>query len=241
MKKTSILEENKKSIILLDTVVPAQNNQSKVSIVGTGFIISEDGKFVTCAHVYNQIPGNERQYLGAKVPIETDNKGITAYKRYKVEFLDVDTENDMALMKIKPEDKDVFEPIKKFGDSESAKEGDDVVFAGYPLALELVVLGFGITLSLNHCIISAVKRRQVDGSLHFFMVDTHINNGSSGSPVFLIETGEIIGMAAGKISAKIPSPNGGQFDIPANMGICKPAKYIINLIEKDKSLSKQRR
>lgn len=233
MKKSTIFEENKNSIILLDVIVPKENNQSKITIMGTGFIISKDGKFITCAHVYNQVPENERQFLGAKVPSETNKEGIIKYNRYNVELLDVDKENDVALMKIKTEKEVVFDPVKKIGNAFSVKEADEVIFAGYPLALELIMMGFGITMSLNRCIISSVKRRNIDGSLHFFMVDTHINNGSSGSPVFLTDTGEIIGIAAGKLSARIPNPKGGEIDVPANMGICRPVKYITELIERN--------
>jgi len=230
MKISKIIEKNKKSIILVALYIPGENNQGKVSIRGTGFIISSDGKFMTCAHVYKQIPQNELPYLEVSVPGKTDEKGITYYDRYKANLLKIDEENDLALMQI-ISDKNDFQIVSEFGDSEAIKEGDEVVFIGYPLATELLGMQFGITMSTNQCIISSVKRRGIDGSLHFFMVDTHINNGSSGSPVFLKDVGKIIGIASGKISTKIPAPDGKIFDIPANMGICKPAKYAINLIK----------
>jgi len=232
MKTSEIIEKNKKSIILVALYIPGENNKGKVSISirGTGFITSLDGKFITCWHVYKQIPQNELPYLEVSVPSRTDEKGLTHYDRYKVKLLKTDEENDLALMQI-ISDKNDFETIEGFGESELVKEGDEVVFIGYPLATELLIMGFGITMSTNHCIISSVKRRGVDGSLHFFMVDTHINNGSSGSPVFLKDTGKIIGITSAKISQGISLPDGKKFDIPANMGICRPAKYAINLIK----------
>lgn len=234
MKISEIIEKNKNSIILvaLYIPVPGENNKGKVSIRGTGFIISRDGKFITCGHVYKQIPQNELPYLEVSVRGKTDEKGITHYDRYKVKLLKMDEENDFALMQIISEGKNSFEPIKRFGDSEKVKEGDEVIFTGYPLATELLGMKFGITMSTNHCIISVVKRRAKDGSLHFFMVDTHINPGSSGSPVFLKDSGEVIGVTSGKISQRILPPGGKTFEIPANMGICRPAKYIENLISK---------
>jgi len=231
MEISKIIEKNKKSIILIALYIPGTENQGRVSIRGTGFIISEDGKFITCGHVYKQIPQSEMQYLEVSVPGKTDEKGLTHYDRYKVKLLEIDEENDLALMQI-ISDKINFEPVEEFGDSESVKEGDEVVFIGYPLATELLSMQFGITMSTNHCIISSVKRRAVDGSLHFFMVDTHINNGSSGSPLFLKDNGKVIGLTSAKISQRISSPDGKIFDIPANMGICRPAKYAIDLINK---------
>lgn len=230
MKISEIIEKNKNSIILVALYIPGVENQGKVSIRGTGFIISRDGQFITCAHVYKQIPQNELSYLEVSVPGKTDEKGITHYDRYKVKLLKMDEENDFALMQI-ISDKNNFETIAGFGNSESVKEGDEVVFIGYPLATELLGMQFGITMSTNHCIISAVKRRARDGSLHFFMVDTHINKGSSGSPVFLKDTGEVIGVTNRRISQRISLPDGKTFEIPANMGICIPAKYINNLIK----------
>lgn len=234
MNNSKIIEKNKKSIILLDVVTPQDNKQNKIRIVGSGFIILEDGKFITCAHVYKQIPENEKQYLGAKIMAETNEKGITNYKSYKVKFLEEDKENDIALMQLISENNEKFTPIEEFGDAEFIKEGNDVMILGFPLALELIMMGFGITLSANKCIISSVKRRGEDGSLHYFIVDTHINNGSSGSPMFLVDTGKVVGMACGRISNKIPLPDGKIIDVPANMGICRPGNYIIELMNKYK-------
>jgi S1-C subfamily serine protease len=233
MEIFKIIEQNKNSIILIALYIPEpeKTNQGKVSIRGTGFIVSSDGKFITCGHVYKQIPPNELPYLEVSAVGKTDERGITHYDRYKAKLLKIDEENDLALMQI-ISDKNNFDVIKGFGESESVKEGDEVVFMGYPLATELLGMQFGITMSTNHCIISSVKRRGVDGSLHFFMIDTHINNGSSGSPVFLKDTGKVIGITNMRISSKISAPDGKIFDIPANIGICRPAKYAIDLINK---------
>jgi S1-C subfamily serine protease len=234
MKKPKIIQKYKKSIILLDVVIPKENNQKQVGIRGTGFFISSDGKFITAAHVYNQIPKDQLNYLGALVPSETDEKGSTKYKRYeKLELLEIDIENDVALMKIITDDIINIPSIKNFGASEKVREGDDLLFLGYPLALELITLGFGVTLAANGCMVSCIKRRGQDGSLHFFVVDTHINNGSSGSPVFLSKTGKVIGIVSGKISQKVDLPDNKKVDIPANIGICRPAKYIVDLIKKN--------
>lgn len=233
MKTSKIIEQNKKSIILLDIVIPQKDGKSKISIRGTGFIVSKDGKFITCAHLYNNIPENERQYLGTKIPTEKDEKGITHYNRFNVQLLEIDNENDIALMKISSEENN-FKPIQRIDDSEAVREGDRVLFLGYPLALELLQMRFGITMSASECIIGSIKRRGVDGSLHFYIVDTHINNGLSGSPLFSVNTGRVIGIASGKISSKVSLPDGKVIDTPANMGICRPTRYIKDLIEKNK-------
>ncbi|OGZ66316.1 MAG: hypothetical protein A3C50_01295 [Candidatus Staskawiczbacteria bacterium RIFCSPHIGHO2_02_FULL_43_16] len=234
MKIQDIIEQNKKSIILVDVQIPAEGNQKKISIKGTGFIISPDGKFITNAHVYKAITEEEMDYAGVSVPGKTDEKGSTFYDRYKIALIgQIDEENDMALMQIISDKKD-FQTVGNLETTENIKEGEDVAFIGYPLAVELLNMGFGITMTTNKCIISSIKRRGADGSLHFFLVDTHINGGSSGSPVFSAETGNIVGISSARISSKIPIPGGVVADIPANMGICRPIKYAIELINKNK-------
>lgn len=229
MEIQKIIEKNKNAIVLIDLQKIAENNQKQISIRGTGFIVADDGKFITNAHVYNQIPENELQYIGVSVPSETDKKNITRYERYPVKLLKIDQENDVALLQIIGQRQ--FEKIEKIGDFEKTVEGDSVVYIGYPLATEMLNMGFGITMTTNSCIISSIKRRMADGSLHFFLIDTHTNNGSSGSPVFL-ENGEVVGIVSAKISSKIPLPDGNIADIPANIGICRPINYAVDLINK---------
>ena len=231
MEIQKIIEKNRKAVVLIDLQKPLENGQKQISIRGTGFIISEEGKFVTNAHVYKQIPEAELQYIGVSVPGQTDEKkNLTHYNRYKTKLLKLDEENDLALMQIEGEGAK-FSTVNKIGNAEKVVEGDEVAYIGYPLATEMLNMGFGITMTTNHCMISSIKRRGSDGSLHFFLVDTHTNNGSSGSPVFSTQTGEVIGIVSGKISSKIPAQNGQLMDIPANIGICRPANYIENLFK----------
>jgi len=228
MKISKIIEENKDSIIQLAIEMLVDNNQRKISIRGTGFIISEDGKFITNAHVYKQISEEEKPYLIAKVPGEKSGT-MTKYESHKIKLLEIDEENDVAIFKLLNDKK--YKNIDGFLNSELVREGDRVVYMGYPLATELLSLGFGITLSTNSCIISSIKRRGSDGSLHYFMVDTHTNPGSSGSPVFSEKSGKILGIVSGNISSKIPGPDGKEIMVPANMGICRPATYIEKIIK----------
>ncbi len=231
MEITKIIEENKNAIILVDVHIPAEHNQQKVSIKGTGFIVAPEGKFITNAHVYKAIPENEWQYMGVSVPGKTDEKNLLHYDRYPIKLINIDEQNDVAYMEIISDKKD-FQTVKGLGDSEKVKEGDDIIFIGYPLAVELLNMGFGITMTTNQSIISSVKRKIEGGMLSFFLTDSHINSGSSGSPVFSTKNGEVIGIASAKISAKIPLPGGQVADIPANMGICRPINYAIELINK---------
>lgn len=235
MKKTEIYSKNKNSILLLAVMMPLGEGKGRISIRGTGFIVSEDGQFITSAHVYKEIPEGERKLLEAKLPEEADEKGITHFKTYKVKLIDLDEEEDIALMQlVNSGNKKKFIPTSKLGDAENVKEGDEIIFIGYPLATELLAMGFGLTLSANSCIVSSVKRRGKDGRLHFSLIDTHINKGSSGSPVFSVDTGKIIGMASGRVTQKLEITGEKRVaDIPSNIGICRPSKYISEVLKKN--------
>ena len=237
MKIQEIIEKNKNSVVLLQIEIPQGNNQNRLSIRGTGFIISGNGRFITNAHVYKQIPENELQYLKVSLPFgpDSDNGKIKYYKSYPVQLLAIDEENDIALMEIVNYDRKFFIAENNLENNlDSVREGDESIFIGYPLATDLLNMGFGITMTTNRCIISSIKRRLNDGSLHFFLIDTHTNNGSSGSPLFSVETSKVVGIVSGKISSRIPAPNGQMLDIPANIGLCRPIKYVIDLINKYK-------
>ena len=231
MNIQKIIEKNRNAIVLIDVQIPKDANQKTIGIKGTGFIVSEDGKFLTNAHVYNQIQENELQYAGVSLPGKTDEKGRQNYERYSIKLLNIDEENDVALLQIIAEGKK-FQTIEQLGDSEKIYEGEEIIYTGYPLATEMLQMGFGITMTTNKCIVSSIKRRGVDGSMHFFLIDTHTNNGSSGSPAFDQDSGKVIGIVSAKISSKIPAPDGKIIDIPANIGICRPIKYAIELINK---------
>ncbi len=231
MNIQKIIEKNRDAVVLVDVQkTGAEQNQKQISIRGTGFVINQDGRFITNAHVYNQISKEDLEYIGISIPGEVDEKNLTHYDRYPVKLLAIDEENDVALMQIVADGKK-FKTVDGIGHSERLQEGEDIVFIGYPLATEMLNMGFGLTMTANKAMVSSIKRRGTDGSFHFFLIDGHINNGSSGSPVFSVETGKVVGIASAKISAKIQMPNGLIADIPANMGICRPIKYVESLLK----------
>ncbi len=215
---------------------PEKVGQMRRGIKGTAFVVGKNGLLATNAHVYNEIPKNERQFMAVNLISATNDNGLETYTRYPIELKNLDNENDLAIFKATLPEGLNPEPIK-LGQLKGTKEGDEILLAGHPLATELIIMGVNITLLANQCIVSALKRRADDGSLVYFLVDTHINLGSSGSPVFSKETGEVIGVASGRIGMNIPLPNQKpedlkNFQIPANIGICRPVEYLKELINK---------
>jgi len=142
--------------------------------LGSGVLISADGKVMTAAHIVQtadavtvEFPGGER------VPAKVLSSEPTA---------------DVALLQMeKPPPNAVF---AKLGDSEKVEVGDEVFVVGAPL-------GMSHTLTVGH--ISA--RRNLNtvysgmSKSDFFQTDAAINQGNSGGPMFNM-AGEVIGLVS---------------------------------------------
>jgi serine protease Do len=177
----------------------------KTSSLGSGFIISQEGKtvyVVTCNHVV----------------AEADEIKITLHDGddYKAEVVGRDPRTDLALLKFQTE-KSVT--TTSWGDSKKAEVGQWIIAIGNPFGLSsTVTVGIISTLGRD---ISARAAASRDGSFAdyvdgYIQTDASINMGNSGGPMFDID-GHVIA-----ISTAIFSPNGGNigigFGIPADLG-----------------------
>lgn len=206
-----------------------KDGRSGVKIVGTCFVVGKKGEILTCAHLYNKLSEEERGKLFVGLTVEKKGR-LTGYGEYKLSLIARDDENDVVLFQVnKPAS--FIKPIP-IGDDEIVRTGEDVGFVGFPIAASLLNMGWGITLSANKCIIGAVKRRGSDQSLHFFQLDTHVRPGNSGSPLFSLNQGKVIGIAAGHVGRGIEGMNG--VNIPQMIGIARPISYGEKLLEKAK-------
>ena len=90
----------------------------KASALGSGFVIDSNGTVITNNHV---IKGAE------DIVVRFSND-----KEYKAEIIGADPLSDVAVLKIKSDDK--FQPVK-FGNSDKARIGDWVIAIGNPFGL----------------------------------------------------------------------------------------------------------
>lgn len=167
-----------------------QKRTQKVTGLGTGFIISEDGYICTNYHV---VAGVEK----VKVKVVNDV--------YSAEIIGFDERTDIALLKIKANGK--LKPVF-FGNSDTVSVGDWAIAIGNP---------FGLNSSFTVGVVSATGRRDLDlmgDSQTHIQTDASINPGNSGGPLLNIY-GEVIG-----INRMIYSQSGGNigigFAIPVN-------------------------
>ena len=158
--------------------------------LGSGFIISDDGRIITNAHVVD----------GADTVTVTLKDG----RILDGQVLGSDPVTDIAVIKVNERNL----PTVALGNSDQLQPGEWSIAIGNPLGLDnTVTVG----------IVSAVGRssNQVgvpDKRVEFIQTDTAINPGNSGGPL-LNQQGEVIGVN----TAIINGAQGLGFAIPINM------------------------
>jgi Do/DeqQ family serine protease len=165
-----------------------QNARPQVG-VGSGVIISSDGYIVTNNHVV----ANANQ-----LQVTLNNN-----KSYEAEFIGSDPNSDIALLKIKADEK---LPYLAFADSDNTKIGEWVLAVGNP---------FNLTSTVTAGIISAKARNlgRIDQS--FIQTDAAVNPGNSGGA--LVNTnGDLVGINTA-ISSQTGSYVGYSFAVPSNI------------------------
>lgn len=156
---------------------------------GSGFILSQDGKILTNAHV---VAGTKEVTVTLK-----DGRTLTG------KVLGTDPVTDVAVIKIEANNL----PTIKVGNSDNLNVGEWAIAIGNPLGLDNTV---------TTGIISATGRlsSQVgvgDKRIEFIQTDAAINPGNSGGPL-LNARGEVIGIN----TAIIRDAQGIGFSIPIN-------------------------
>jgi putative serine protease PepD len=175
--------------------------------IGTGFVVSEDGRILTNAHVVS-----ESGVTASSVVVVFKNGGDTEGTQVPATIVGSDESTDVALLEIDPGQAPVALTPVKLGDSSKVAVGESVVAIGNPL---------GLDFSLSTGVVSAVGRElqspngaTITGGIQ---TDAAINPGNSGGPLFNA-AGEVIG-----INEQIDSQSGGNegigFAVPIDTAV----------------------
>jgi S1-C subfamily serine protease len=162
--------------------------------IGSGVVVSRNGYIITNNHVV-------RNSTGLMVTVFTS----TGSKRYRAEIVKLDETQDLALLKISPDE--LLNPAP-LGDSSKVQVADSVITIGSP---------FGLDLTVSRGIVSGLRRAIViDNVTHdqLIQTDAAINQGNSGGAM-VNRDGEVIA-----INTAIYTPTGAfsgiGFAIPIN-------------------------
>lgn len=172
----------KSSVVIVrtgrDQSAPLSAGQADDGGVGTGVLISKDGKILTAAHV---IQGGQ--------PITVE---FTDGQRLKAQVIESSTSADLALLQVErvPD----AAAAAKLGDSDIMETGDDILIVGAP---------YGLSNTLTVGRVSARRPDETRGGIlstnEFLQTDAVINPGNSGSPVFN-KAGEVVGIVSSVVS-----------------------------------------
>jgi len=154
-----------------------------------------------------------------------------------VKIIDIDKVHDLALLKISGKK---F-PAVTINQSGFLQEGDDIAFTGFPIG---AVLGlFPVT---HRGIISAVSPigipvpsasqlsskmvRRLQKKYQVYQLDATAYPGNSGSPVFSIQNGEVIGVI-NKVFIKESKES--VIQKPSGITYAIPSKYVRQILQKN--------
>lgn len=142
---------------------------------GTGFICSPEGLVITAYHVVKETKG--------KIFVTRFDK--TRQIRYEAKMLKYDISSDTAILSIDDKNLDFLE----LGDYSTKDEGEEIGFIGFPL-------NFLIPLIHKGTIAAKVKTPFQPNSLsmNMFIINSFVNPGNSGGPVFCLSSGKVIGL-----------------------------------------------
>jgi serine protease Do len=161
------------------------------TVVGSGFIVSEDGLVLTNSHVV---------FGGQAITVTMDDG-----RRVNPTLLGADPIYDLAILRIPGIHMKI--PTARLGDSDSVRIGEDVIAIGNPLALEQ---------TLTRGVVSGLNRFVADSpfslSLPLIQTDAPINPGNSGGPLF-----NRCGAAIGITTLMVSDAQNIGFAVPINI------------------------
>jgi S1-C subfamily serine protease len=191
--------------------------------VGTGFVVGDGLSVVTNAHVVpDNLDGARVEQLGVVI-------GDGTSVRFRPAVLVArDTEHDLAHLRLSG----MPLPALQLGESDGAREGQELAFTGFPLGM---VLGLhhvthrAMLSAITPVVLPSLSSRRLDAraivqlqraSFDIFQLDGTAYPGNSGSPVYDPRNGTVLGVVnmvfvKGLKESAISNPSGITYAVPA--------------------------
>jgi hypothetical protein len=153
-------------------VVLIKGEASTGTILGSGVIVSRDGKIATNLHVIRNLKSAGVQIASGEI---YDAVSVVAF----------DDRKDLAILKIAGFDL----PVVELGNSNDVKSGEPVVVIGSPR---------GLQGSVTTGVVSAIRDEPSGAGFKVIQTDAAVNPGNSGGPL-LNARGQAIGIVTAKL------------------------------------------
>lgn len=187
------------SVVLLTMQVPGESKASKVDdAYASGIVVASGAWGSDVVTVQHAIEG------AWNLHVTVENK-----RRVPGKILAKNPDLDVALVRISTPNL----PAVTLGTQHDAQPGRSVGLLGYPIPDQFDEEGLGLATSLNEGRISSIRQDAIEVTLP-------IVPGESGSPIFIADTGEIIGIAESR------------FDEEHSIGFALPADDIKKFLHK---------
>lgn len=192
-----------------------------VKFLGTAFAVDDGRLILTNAHTINVIEEEKKLDHLRIFHHVFPSRGVRAKVLVK------DETHDLALLKI---ESGRLPPLKISSDK-NIQEGEAVAFTGYPIGFVLglnATTHVGIISAISPIVVPSSSARLIKKEIVEFLrqpfdvyqIDATAYPGNSGSPVFRISDGEVIGIVnlvfvKGKKEHMLKEPTGISYAIPA--------------------------
>jgi S1-C subfamily serine protease len=217
-----IIDRVKPSVVAVGTHQRTRGPQ--FAFRGTGFVVGDGTMVATNAHVVPELLDPEsREAIAIAIP----SGGGREPQMREATLLATDRDHDLALLRIGGAPL----PALKLGDSEAVREGEMVLFTGFPIGAVL-----GLSPVTHQALVSAITpiaipsanaqqldprviRRIQSGTFTVFQLDATAYPGNSGSPLYDADSGEVRGIinmvfVKGTKESALSQPTGISFAIP---------------------------
>lgn len=215
-------------------------------ILGTGFVVRSDGVIATNSHIVEAIqkaphppdaPKDEwpvravllrlTQAGMLEIPLEVLGVAVLdAFYGGEV-YYGPKKGPDLAFVRVKAKGL----PIVSIDSTTRLEEGMEIATAGFPMGtVALTAPGWlhQITPTLQRGIVSAVLPFPCP-TPHGYAVNVMTQGGASGSPVFLCETGAVVGVLyAGLRDFEVSLKQKDLYAVPTNISYVVPSHYLVS-------------
>lgn len=203
--------ENNKALIS-ESILALKMGEGKRG-EGTGFIISKDGYFLTCAHCVNGADS-------IKARRRISHHGHYIDLTYDASVVSIDKKADIALCKLNADENEEFDYLVLADKGTQLDKLSKVYLMGYP---------FGVSrfdeLSINEGKIASYQKG-VEDNLNQINLDIQAKGGNSGSPIIDAETSSVIGVLCGSSLSYGSS-------LVEEINYARPIDYVWNMLEKE--------
>ncbi len=226
------IEKIKASVVGVGTVFPV--NRLKVSdaspaFLGTGFVVGNGRQVVTNYHVVQKPLDDEKHER--LVVFAGEGK---AARVYMAKIVRTDSVHDLALLEFSGPKL----PAMALNVSRQLREGENIAFTGFPIGLVLglqPVTHQGMVSAITPYVmpafssklLTAEKIKRARQPFNVYQLDATAYPGNSGSPVYDMETGEVLAVIN---SVFVKESKEAMLTNPSDISYAIPVSYVKELV-----------